>query len=242
MRYAIVADIHGNLEAFIEVKKQLKKENIDKYICLGDIVGYGANPKECIELSKRLFDIIIAGNHDWASCGLFDVKYFNPYAREAVLWTQNVINEEEKNFLRSLPLTCQVDNFEIVHGSLHHPDEFNYILSVSEALKTFKLMKTQICFIGHSHAPVILSKDDKNEIKCINENEVKLENNLSYIINVGSVGQPRDGNPKSSYCIYDTDKKMIKIKRIAYPVAVAGDKIIKAGLPPFLAVRLSAGR
>ncbi len=242
MRYAIVADIHGNLEAFIEVKKQLKKQNIDKYICLGDIVGYGANPKECLELSKRLFDVIIAGNHDWACCGLFDVKYFNPYAREAVLWTQNVINEEEKNFLRSLPLTRQVDDFEIVHGSLYHPDEFNYILSISDALKTFKLMKTQICFIGHSHAPAVFSRDEKNRIEYIDRNEVRLENNLSYIINVGSVGQPRDGNPKSSYCIYDRDKKVIKIERIAYPVAITRDKIIKAGLPPFLAIRLGSGR
>ncbi len=242
MRYAIVADIHGNLEAFIEVKKQFKKENIDKYICLGDIVGYGANPKECIELSKKLFDVIIAGNHDWAAAGIFALSHFNLYARKAVEWTEHIISKENKQFLKSLPLYIEMEGFEIVHGSLYHPDEFNYIFNETDAQKTFNLMKSQICFIGHSHAPIILIKDKDDKINYSTTNEMQLSGDNKYIINVGSVGQPRDGNPKASFCIFDTEKRQIQIRRISYPVAIAQEKIINTGLPHFLAIRLAGGR
>jgi predicted phosphodiesterase len=243
MRYAILADIHANLEAFIEVKKKLKEENIDKYICLGDIVGYGANPKECLSISRKLFDFIVAGNHDQAVAGIFDTSYFNPYAREAVNWTIDVLNQEEKNFLKSLPLTLDIDdNFQIVHASLYRPDEFHYILNLKLAEQNFKLMKKDLCFVGHSHGPVIFAKDEEASIDYSLFKHMHLKNNYSYIVNAGSVGQPRDNNPKACYCIYDNSNNKIEIKRVAYPVKKAQDKIIKAGLPHFLALRLSAGR
>lgn len=242
MRYGILADIHSNLEAFIEVKKQRETENIDKFICLGDIVGYGANPKECIIQSKEMFDVIIAGNHDWAAAGTFDLLCFNQYAREAVKWTKEIIDEAEANFLKSLPLIKEVDDFILVHGSLYHPDDFNYILNLPEALKAFNNMQQHICFIGHSHAPAIFVKGENLSIDYLDVSKIKMAPEKKYIINVGSVGQPRDGNPKACFCIYDTDTKIAEIKRVSYPVEKTQNKIINAGLPYFLATRLAGGR
>jgi predicted phosphodiesterase len=242
MRYALIGDIHSNLEAFTEVKRQLEKEEIDKYICLGDIVGYGANPKECIKIARKLFDCLIAGNHDWAAAGRFDASRFNPYARQAVQWTEDILESEDKRFLRSLPLRMEIDDFEIVHGSLYHPDEFNYILNEAEAEKSFNLMKTRLLFIGHSHAPAILIKKNLKVIEQVPSSEIELDFENKYIVNVGSVGQPRDGNPRACFCIFDEQKRTIQIKRLEYRVALTQEKIINAGLPHFLAVRLAGGR
>ncbi|MCK5305625.1 MAG: metallophosphoesterase family protein [Candidatus Omnitrophica bacterium] len=242
MKYAIIADIHANLEAFLAVEEDLKKETVDKYICLGDIVGYGANPIECMDAAGAMFDVIIAGNHDYAVCGLFDLSLFNPYARKSVEWTIAVVGEKEKNLLKTLTLTKELENFTIVHGSLYHPDEFNYILNLKEAAKTFDKLRQKICFIGHSHSPAIIIKDYENKIDYHKITETTILKDSQYIINVGSVGQPRDGDPRACYCVYDSVEKTVKIKRVEYAVSRAQEKIIKAGLPQFLATRLGGGR
>ncbi len=242
MKYAIIADIHANLEAWLAVKNELAKETSQKIICLGDIVGYGANPKECLREAQEACDYIIAGNHDWAVCGLFDLNYFNLYAREAVKWTAKIIDERHKAYLKRLPITLDMDNFTCVHGSLYHPEEFNYILSLDAAAMTFANLKKDICFIGHSHAPAIIIYDKNGDIDYIDSEAIEVTEGKKYIINVGSIGQPRDGNPDSCYCVYDTNKKSIKIKRVPYEVHLAQKKIIDAGLPHFLAARLAGGR
>jgi predicted phosphodiesterase len=242
MKYAIIADIHANLEAWLAVKAELEKEKPDQIICLGDIVGYGADPRQCLKEAEAVCGKIIAGNHDWAVCGKFDVNYFNSYAREAVKWTEDVIDENHKNYLAKLPIMLDIADFTCVHGSLYHPEEFNYILNLDAAAMTFANLKKHICFIGHSHSPAIIVNNTKDDIDYVDSEVIEILDENKYIINVGSIGQPRDGNPKSSYCIYDTQQRMIEIKRVAYEVHLAQKKIIEAGLPHFLATRLAGGR
>ncbi|UCB56612.1 MAG: metallophosphoesterase family protein [Candidatus Omnitrophota bacterium] len=241
MRWAILSDIHGNLEALEAVKAALFKERIDKYLCLGDIVGYGANPRECIAEVRNLGAPTVAGNHDWAAVGLFDITYFNPTAGMAVLWTVQNISEHDKAYLKNLELTYQEDDLTLVHGSLNNPEKFEYILDIPSAKKTFELTQTKLCFIGHSHSPAIFIREGDNYSSTARL-KLKLDPKQSYIVNAGSIGQPRDGNPRACFVIYDNETNELEIKRVAYDVGSAQAKIIKAGLPHILAERLATGR
>ena len=242
MRWGIFSDIHSNLEALQAVIKAYKSEGIDEYLCLGDVVGYGANPAECIEATKDITQIIIAGNHDWAVAGLFSLEYFNDWAKQAVIWTQKKIDSAERNFLASLRLIYENEDFILVHGSLDQPGEFNYMTDSQRASQTFALMKKTICFLGHTHSADIFIQDKEGRIDYQREARLKLKEGYRYIVNVGSVGQPRDDNNKASLCIYDTAKGEVLIKRVSYDIKSAQEKIVVAGLPPFLAARLSMGR
>jgi predicted phosphodiesterase len=242
MRYGILSDIHANLEAYEAVISALKEEQLDKLIIVGDIVGYGADPKECISLTKSLSAGIVCGNHDRAAAGFMDTNWFNDYARKAVLWTQSVLSEEEKQFLREPGLIFEDENIIAVHGSLDEPQKFNYIFEFDEADRTFLKMGKKPCFIGHSHSPAIIMKDRIKGINAIFKEEVELEEGRKYIINVGSVGQPRDGDNRASYAIYDVNSRKVTIKRIGYDVKKAQDKILDSGLPEILAYRLYEGR
>lgn len=242
MRYGIFADIHSNLEALDEVIKAYKKEAIDKYLCVGDVIGYASNPKECIEKTKALTVIAVAGNHDWAVVDLFPVDYFNPVAREAIFWTKRNLDEQGRYFLESLKLIYKNEDLTLVHGTLDAPQEFHYMTDTYIAENSFRLLETNICFIGHSHAGGIFIKGKDDQMYYQEADSIKIKNENRYIINVGSVGQPRDGNPYASYCIYDTEEKEIQIKRINYDIQTARRKIIEAGLPRFLGDRLVMGR
>ena len=240
MRYGIFADVHSNSEAFQAVLDSLKKDNIDIYVSIGDIVGYGAEPSYCIELTKKITDKVVAGNHDLAAAGIFTTSYFNDYAKEAVVWTKNILSTEEKDYLKRFNLVYEDKNITAVHGSLNEPEKFHYILSISQALATFGLIRTRLCFIGHSHRPLICTKTDK--VSFLPHQKVTIEKGALYIINVGSVGQPRDGDPRASYAVFDTKKDCAEIKRVPYDIAKAAEKIVAAGLPPVLATRLGEGR
>lgn len=241
MRYGIFSDIHSNLEALKAVIDAYQTEHIDRYLCIGDIVGYAANPLECIQLIKGLSAGIVAGNHDWGSSGKFDLEYFNPSAKEALVWTSGVLSVAEKDFLCSLPLTYQEENFILAHGSLDNPQAFYYLNNHEAASAAFAVLKKQVCFIGHTHRPgVFVESDDNLFYKALGI--LELEGRKRYIVNVGSVGQPRDRDPRAGYVIYDTDKETIELKRIAYNISVVQDKILNAGLPDFFASRLVEGK
>lgn len=241
MRYGIFGDVHSNLEAFKEIIEAYKKQDIDEYFCVGDIVGYGANPRECIEEIKRLKTRTTCGNHDWASVGVFSMDYFNPAARSAVKWTQEKLTQAEKEFLKNLELVIDEGNFSIVHGSLCRPGRFPYILDTGSAYRCFQRMEKELCFVGHSHMSAVFWLEE-DKIKYTFENFVKIKPGIKYIINVGSVGQPRDNNSKAAFCIFDTDKKTIEIKRVDYDTEGAKNKILKAGLPESLGYRLLKGQ
>lgn len=241
MRYGIFSDVHSNLEAFESVTKAIRGEKIDTYICGGDIVGYGADPSHCIKLTKELTDNVICGNHDWASVGLFDTSCFNPYAKEAVRWTTKNLNEAEKKYLKNLKVLYEEKDFVVVHGSLEEPERFHYILDLDSALRNFLILQKRICFIAHSHLPIIFSKSG-DDITYTRLPKIELDKDASYIVNVGSVGQPRDGDPRACYCVYDVNNNTVEIKRVPYDVKKAQSKILKADLPPILAERLSKGQ
>lgn len=242
MRYGIFSDIHANLEAFNAVLQAYQKEKIDQYLCIGDVVGYAANPKECIEKVKTLAIITVAGNHDWASVDLFSLDYFNPVAKAAIIWTQRNLDDQERYFLQSLKLVYKNKDLTLVHGTLDEPQDFHYLTDTYLAAQTFDLAKNQVCFIGHSHVAGIYIQDQEKSINYLETDLIEIKGQNKYIINVGSVGQPRDDNPEAAYCIYDTEKEEIKIKRISYDIETARSKIIKAGLPRILGDRLLLGR
>lgn len=241
MRYGIFSDVHANLEALKAVISAYQKEDIDIYLCGGDVIGYGADPNECVELVKKTAMITVAGNHDWAGVDLFPVDYFNPYAKQAILWTKRNLTEQSRYFLESLKLVYKNEDLTLVHGTLDNPIEFNYILDDYTARLTFQLMETPLCFIGHSHVTGIFIQEQDQRIYYQQISYLKLKDKFKYIINVGSVGQPRDGNPYSAYCVYDTDKKEIFIKRTNYDIQTAYTKILNAGLPKSLAERILVG-
>ena len=242
MRYGIFADIHGNLEAFEAVLEALASEQIEQYLCVGDIVGYGANPRECIQKVKQLDTITICGNHDWASVGLFDISYFNPHAKEAVLWTEQQLLAEDREFLRTLKLIYRNKVLTLVHGTLNNPEEFRYIFDVYTARETLELTDTNICFVAHSHVPLVIFKEQNNKIGYLLQPKIEISSNVVYVINVGSVGQPRDGDARACFCIYDSESKIVEIRRVNYDIKEAQNKIIRASLPEILAWRLAEGR
>ncbi|MDP8266008.1 MAG: metallophosphoesterase family protein [Candidatus Aceula meridiana] len=240
MRYGIFADVHGNLEALEAVIAAYKKESIDKYFFCGDVVGYGANPSECIERIKSLNAVCIAGNHDRVAIEKRDIEKLNIYAKEAMLWTKENISQGDKDFLDSLDLVFQDNDFVMVHGTLSDPERFDYLRNFFQATQIFELIETLVCFVGHSHAPAIFVEKAYSGDP-FKERGVQLNAGCRYIVNAGSVGQPRDGDPKAAYVIFDTQKKIIEIKRVAYDIKSAQDKILKAGFPKKLAERLVEG-
>lgn len=239
MRFALFADIHGNLEAFRAVLGTLQNGRIDRHICVGDIVGYGANPGECIKLVKDLDCLAVAGNHDWAAVDLASIDYFNPYAKEAVLWTRSQLSQEDRDFLKGLELVREPHGFTIVHATLKAPEEWNYIFSASDAHENFQLLSNCLLFVGHSHVPIIF--EENGGYRYHFGRKVNLKEGQKYIINIGSVGQPRDGDPRASFFIYDTESRQVELRRVEYNVDEAMRKIVEANLPPVLAWRLREG-
>lgn len=242
MRYCIFSDVHGNWEAFEAVMAAFEKENIDQHIFLGDVVGYGADPHACITGLRLLKpQILTAGNHEWGVLGLLDMEYFNEYAEAAVEWTKNLLSKEELDYLKSFRLFCEAGDLTLVHGSLEQPARFKYILDNNDADLSLRLLRTPLCFIGHTHAAGAYFFEN-GEVTFTKGPKVRIEADKKYIINAGSVGQPRDGDPKASYVIYDDKEKTAEIKRVSYDIKTAQKKIIKAGLPAWLASRLAEGR
>ncbi|OGX43793.1 MAG: hypothetical protein A3G38_04330 [Omnitrophica WOR_2 bacterium RIFCSPLOWO2_12_FULL_51_8] len=242
MRYAILGDIHSNLEALTAVMQSARGEAIGQYICAGDIVGYAANPGECVKIVRDGCVIAVAGNHDWASVNLFGLEYFNPEAQEALYWTRRNLGQEEKDFLIGLKLTFKHDDFTLVHSALNNPRDFNYLSDGYAAEETFRLMQTDICFIGHTHIAGMFIKGADEKIAFRRDESSEIVPGNKYIINVGSVGQPRDDDIRAAYCIFDTASRKIRIKRVDYDAAAARGKIIDSGLPKFLGERLLLGR
>ncbi len=244
MKYAIISDIHGNLEALETALKEIEKEGIKYIFSAGDIVGYGADPEKCIELIRSRGISSVMGNHDYAVNNTSEEELFNSYARLAIQWTRNTISEDAKNFLSSLPFSVVKDDFTLFHGALDEESPFNYILMPADSELSFQNLTTQVGFFGHSHVAGCFIKSENGIISYrsgIIDCEISIEEGNKYLINVGSVGQPRDGNPNGAFAIFDTDKRIVRIKRFAYDIEKASKKIIDAGLPRFLAERLFEG-
>lgn len=243
MRIAILGDIHGNLEALRAVVDAASKEHIDEWVQVGDIVGYGPEPSACIDLVRQLQCNVCLGNHDAAVLGMLDTAYFNSYAKAAIEWTRTRLRATDFDFLRALQLVVQKRDYTVVHGTLHMPDLFGYVVSQVEAFDSLSLQTTPLCFVGHSHVPAIYVQRGPREVDWINQSEIEyaLPKGHKALINVGSVGQPRDEDPRAAYAICDVEQRTIAIRRVHYDIAAVQRKIRAAGLPEMLAHRLSLG-
>ena len=245
MRIGILGDIHGNAEALRAVVAALRRDGVDTWVQVGDIVGYGPEPSVCIDIVRELGCITCLGNHDAAVLGLLDTSYFNNFARAAIHWTTSRMRPADLEFLRGLALVVKHADFTVVHGTLHMPDQFGYVISQVEAIDSLAQQDTRLCFVGHSHVPAVYLRRDSapNEILVRPQSEVE----VSYrgydrvLMNVGSVGQPRDEDPRAAYGLVDTDHEIAWIKRVHYDIAGVQRKIRVAGLPEVLANRLALG-
>lgn len=243
MRYGLLGDIHGNLTALETVIDFLESEGVDQFFSVGDIVGYGASPSECIELLIEKKVRAVKGNHDAACLREISTEFFNPHARRAVEWTRDQLDAEHMNWLSELPMVLTLPECSIVHGTLDDPDQFEYVQCTDDADPTLDEMVLPICFAGHTHVPVTIVRllDDITRTAFTLEPEIDLSELSRAFINVGSVGQPRDEDPRAAASIFDTDTDLVHMRRIAYDISKAAQSIRNAGLPPILADRLFLG-
>jgi putative phosphoesterase len=243
LRIGIFSDVHANLEALQSVLKFFLREKVNQHLIIGDLVGYGASPNECIKLIKQLKCSCVAGNHDCAVLDKTDTRHFNDAAKKVIEWTKNQLTDESIEFLSNLQLIVSVNQKVLVHSTPQNPEEWKYIFALKQGQNEFKFFREQICIIGHSHIPFVIEKDEvKNEYRTINEPKFKIKEKSRYIINVGSVGQPRDGNVNACIMILDTLTNYIEYNRIEYNIILAQKKILRAGLPGILAERLAEGK
>jgi len=249
VRIAILSDIHGNLEALEAVLAEAKSRGYDHLVCLGDVVGYGADPQACVDRIREEVwrdiggEYIVKGNHDDAASG-GDDTYFNKDAQRAVRWTHDQLRPESVEWLANLPMERTIGpDVYLVHASPDDPGAWNYVVNLSDAFVAFHNFSEKICFIGHSHVPFhVFVNGQESEIHIEPSETLELKEGFRYLSNVGSVGQPRDGDPRGSYVILDRERGILERFRVEYDVERAASKILAAGLPEFLANRLSRGR
>ncbi len=240
MKYAIIADIHSNLEAFQVVLHDIEKQKCTHVACLGDVVGYNANPKECLDTVRAMNIPCVKGNHDEFCSSDTPMEGFSPHAAEAGNWTRGKLTEDDRKWLRELKFLRLVSNFTIVHATLDAPQRWGYVFDKLAAAASFTYQNTPICFFGHTHVPVAFIRD--SVVRGDSYSKFRVQPGRKYFINVGAVGQPRDNNPKAAYVIYDMDEGSIELRRLEYDIAAAQKKILEAGLPARLAERLALGK
>jgi diadenosine tetraphosphatase ApaH/serine/threonine PP2A family protein phosphatase len=240
MKFAIFGDIHANLEALQAVFADAQEQGCAQFVCLGDVVGYGANPAECLDWVRDLGCPVVRGNHDEGASDESSLEDLNPLAEAALRWTRGQLTMDQRQWLRDLKLVRQVRDFTAVHATLDSPGAWGYVTNRFDAMASFSYQFTAVCFYGHTHVPRIFEKTDA--VRAGRGFEVQIERGVKYFINVGSVGQPRDGDWRASYAVYDSEAQSISIRRVEYDLGTAQQKIRDAGLPALLADRLALGK
>jgi len=240
MRFAIFSDIHANLEALEAVLKDARERKCTHFVCLGDVVGYNASPRECVKRIRELDCPVVKGNHDEQASLPAPSSDFNELAERAIKWTRDNLTDDDKKWLRDLPLQRRVHDFTIVHATLDTPGQWSYVFNNLDAAASFTYQRTNVCFFGHTHVPMVFIRDQGVRRERIEH--IRIEPARKYFINAGSVGQPRDGNWRAAYCIYDVENNLVELLRVKYDLATVQRKIAEAGLPRLLAERLGIGR
>ncbi len=240
MKIALFGDIHANYEALEAVLVDANEQGCQDHVCLGDIVGYNADPSLCLEKIRELGCPVVKGNHDEDASGQHSLEMMNPVAAEALEWTREQLSAEQREWLARVRMVRQIHDFTIVHSTLDQPNSWNYVTNKFDAMSNFSYQFTQVCFHGHTHVPRVFIRSAK--VQEVKADEVEIEPGMKYFINAGSVGQPRDGDWRASYCIFDTKTNTVKFRRLEYDIKTAQRKIIEAGLPELLATRLAEGR
>ncbi len=248
MRRLLLSDIHANMEALDACLARAGEAGFDSVLCCGDIVGYGPEPNEAVERIRALESVTIRGNHDRVACGQDEPTGFNPHAKAAAFWTRETLTERNHAYLRALPIApLDIDDgAQLVHGAV--TDEDDYIMSETHAADSFALTESHLTFFGHSHHPAIYTCDGSgNVLEEIRKNTndsvtTELRNDMRYMVNPGSVGQPRDGDTRSAFLIWDSDELRLEFYRAEYPLEVTQEKMEKVDLPRYLIERLTYGR
>jgi len=232
MRIAVISDIHSNLPALLRTFEVIDQLSVDRVYCLGDIVGYGPSPNECVSAVQERCASVVKGNHDCGVIGELPLEHFNTYGQSAIRWTRKHITKKNAEYLSSLPLLRVMDDITLVHASPLHPEDWRYIFSWPDADRCFSAFSTCICFIGHTHIPVIVGEDGSVNM---------FRKGKRFLINVGSIGQARDGNPRATFGLLDTESVSFEILRVAYDIEATASAILAARLPDYLAHRLFLG-
>ena len=240
MKYAILGDIHANSDALSVVLEDAASQGVTHYACVGDIVGYNANPIACLEKIRSLCPVSVRGNHDHYCSHDEKLDNFHPLAADVVAWTRKQLSPDQVEYLRNLRYIARVETFTMVHSTLDTPEGWGYVFDKLEAEANFSYQTSTVCFFGHTHVPLAFEKTDT--IRFGLYSKIRIGVGKKYFINVGSVGQPRDGDPRAAYVVYDMINNLVELRRVSYDIQAAQKKIIDAGLPARLAARLAVGR
>ena len=239
--FAVLGDIHANLDALNVVLDDCRSQGVTDFLCTGDVVGYNACPHECMDIIREIGCPVVVGNHDFYVSSRQNLDDFNPAAAAVVQWTRKQLSVDEIYWLRNLPFTHTQMGVTLVHSTMDNPENFGYVFDNLQAEANFLNQKTPVCFHGHTHCPMIYEKS-MNGVFRIDAQDFKLPIGRKYFINVGSVGQPRDGDPRATYVIYDPKERTIRYRRLEYDIEAAQERIRLAGLPERLAARLAVGQ
>jgi predicted phosphodiesterase len=242
MKIAIVSDIHSNLEALEAVEKEINRIGVDAIYFVGDVVGYGPDPNACTKWVMENAGLAVMGNHDIAALGEIDIESFNPNAKMAITWNSDQMEDWATDYLTTLPMVMSSDGVTLVHANPQDPESWNYIFSLWDAERNFSYFESTFCFVGHSHQPVTVGMDPSGQVSVLPGDSFIVDDGARYLVNVGSVGQPRDGNPEACFGLLDTDKGEYSLLRSPYEIKETQKKMINAGLPKPLADRLAEGR
>lgn len=243
MRLALISDIHANLEALEAVFRDIEKEKVETVHCLGDVVGYGSDPSACVTLVDEHCDVKLMGNHEYAILELTSTENYNSAAKQATDWTKEQMSDFDLSTISNFKMSVALDNkTRVVHASPQEPEKWHYILSPTKAFDAFLSFKENICFFGHTHLPQIYIEMDDSLPRGKAGHDFLPDPDNRYLINVGSVGQPRDNDPRACYVIFDTEEYEIIYQRVEYDIKTTQQKMLQANLPQMLAQRLSVGR
>lgn len=243
MKYAILGDVHANLTALDAVLDAVDAAGVDRIVQVGDVVGYGSSPAECIERMRERRALVVKGNHDAACTGELDARTFNEAARAAVEYTRSRLGPEDLRWLTRLPYTAATDHCSVAHGTLDAPERFEYIQRPVDGDGSFEVLQHPVCFLGHTHRPVSLLRleDAPHKTSYTFSERIDLSDTVGALVNVGSVGQPRDDDPRAAWALYDTDVQTVELRRLDYDIEEEASRIVRAGLPKILADRLFLG-
>jgi len=242
MLLALISDVHGNLEALSAVLEDINKQPVDRIYCLGDVVGYGSEPSLCLELVTKNCDIKLMGNHEYAVLGLEMIDSYTYAAQTSAEWTRRQLTDYDFSIIADFEMERTFDDIYFVHASPFKPDQWHYILSPEEAAIAFEHLKASICFHGHSHIPLIFSEVSGNQPRKRIGHSFIPDRDNRYLVNIGSVGQPRDNDPRACYVTFDTDEREISFHRVEYDIKTTQKKMAQAQLPEMLIDRLAVGR
>lgn len=242
MRVAFISDVHANYEALVAVIKDIEKQKVEKVFFLGDAVGYGVDPDKCTKKIDGLCEIKLLGNHDFVVMGLESASGFNGLAKESVAWTQSRIKQKTLELLSDFEMDAVFLDYYMVHSSPEEPSDWNYIIDISDATRAFEFFSQNFCFIGHSHLPSIFCFKPDGSVSKLDDEIFTAEEDCRYIINVGSVGQPRDGQNTPCYVIAETETNSFEFRRVSYDLKTTQKKMKKAHLPEYLITRLENGK